>query len=97
MCHEHAEKITAPLGWEMLRVADIDTEFDGDDEDLTALAEAVREAGRQPSGLIMDPPAPGNVQLHHVDNRNHPVTRSKRKAEEKGRRRAHLYVVTDEE
>ena len=35
LCDHHAEKITAPLGWEMLRVNHIDID---DDEDLTALA-----------------------------------------------------------
>lgn len=84
LCEEHAAKITAPLGWEMLRVTGIDTAED--DDDLTALAEAVREAGRQSSGLVMDDP------VH-----NHPIHRSQRKEVEKGRRRAHLYVVTDEE
>lgn len=96
LCHEHAERITAPLGWELLRVTGIDTGFDDDDDDLTALAEAVREAGRHSSGLIMDPPAPGTIPPHHVDNRNHPINRNQAKAAEKGRRRAHLYVVQDE-
>ncbi|MDU0478861.1 DUF3499 domain-containing protein [Staphylococcus chromogenes] len=95
LCQEHAEKITAPLGWELVRVTDMDTGWE-DDEDLTALAEAVREAGRHSSGLIMDPPPPGTIEPRHVDNRNHPINRSQHKASEKGRRRAHLYVVTDE-
>lgn len=47
LCDHHAEKITAPLGWEMLRVNHIDID---DDEDLTALAEAVREPAVSPAG-----------------------------------------------
>ncbi|AKK02525.1 DUF3499 domain-containing protein [Corynebacterium epidermidicanis] len=96
LCLEHAEKITAPLGWELVRVGSDLDDADWDDDDLTALAEAVREAGTKTSGLIMDPPPPGTAQPHHIDNRNHPVNRVQHKAAERGRRRAHLYVVTDE-
>ncbi len=46
LCSEHAERLTAPRGWEVVR-------FEGEfappqhaAEDLTALADAVREAGR---------------------------------------------------
>lgn len=47
LCEHHAARITAPLGWELLRVDDLE-----DDEDLTALAEAVREGGNSQSGLV---------------------------------------------
>ena len=40
LCEHHAARITAPLGWELLRVDDFE-----EDEELTALAEAVREGG----------------------------------------------------
>ena len=53
LCEAHAAKITAPLGWELMRVHDIYPDADEDD-DLTALAEAVREAGRHSSGLVVD-------------------------------------------
>src|SRR5699024_10167261 len=53
LCSHHAEKITAPQGWELVRVDHIELE---DDEDLLALAEAVREAGRVTTGLIDDSP-----------------------------------------
>ncbi|MCE0768267.1 DUF3499 domain-containing protein [Pseudonocardia kujensis] len=46
LCTSHAHRLTAPRGWEVVR-------FEGEfappqhtDDDLTALAEAVREAGR---------------------------------------------------
>ena len=41
LCEAHAAKITAPLGWELMRVHDIYPDADEDD-DLTALAEAER-------------------------------------------------------
>lgn len=83
LCEHHAERITAPLGWEMLRVNDI---FPEDDEDLTALAAAVREAGRNVSGLITEEEEVGE---------NHPVNRSAKKAEYRAHRRGHLYVVPE--
>ena len=82
--HSWAERITAPLGWEMLRVNDIKVD---DDEDLTALAQAVREAGRTVSGLVPEDEVGGN----------HPVNRSARIAEQKVHRRGHLYVVPDQD
>lgn len=84
LCEHHAERITAPLGWEMLRVNDI--AFD-DDEDLTALAQAVREAGRNASGLISPEDEVGG---------NHPVNRLPRLEEQRLHRRGHLYVVPDQ-
>ncbi|MBP2322860.1 hypothetical protein JOF56_003245 [Kibdelosporangium banguiense] len=46
LCEEHALRLTAPKGWEVVRH---DGEFavpEPSHDDLTALAEAVREAGR---------------------------------------------------
>ncbi|WIM72946.1 DUF3499 family protein [Corynebacterium suedekumii] len=84
LCEHHAEKITAPLGWEMLRVNHIDID---DDDDLTALAEAVREAGRVTSGLVdADGPAPVRLEAKDPadpDTSIHPVYRTKRVSEEK--------------
>ncbi|WP_216896375.1 DUF3499 domain-containing protein [Nocardia alni] len=43
LCETHASRITAPKGWDMVRH---EGGFSSpDDDDLTALAEAVREAG----------------------------------------------------
>ncbi|QGU06621.1 hypothetical protein COCCU_03335 [Corynebacterium occultum] len=88
LCANHAERITAPLGWEMLRVDHIE---DDDDDDLTALANAVREAGRTTSGLSddyreADPEVP-----------QHPIYRPKRVEEHKTIRRGHLRLVQDDE
>lgn len=45
LCEQHALRLTAPKGWEVVRY---EGEFAADPshDDLTALAEAVREAGR---------------------------------------------------
>nr|NLD39673.1 DUF3499 domain-containing protein [Actinomycetales bacterium] len=46
LCQRHAESLTVPRGWQVVRLA---TEFEPappSDDDITALADAVREASR---------------------------------------------------
>jgi hypothetical protein len=45
LCEMHAFRITAPKGWELVRHEGGFATPPPDDDDLTALAEAVREAG----------------------------------------------------
>ncbi|OEV05486.1 hypothetical protein AN216_03175 [Streptomyces oceani] len=46
LCTEHSERLTAPRGWEVVRLA-LDTRQPGPSgDDLEALADAVREAAR---------------------------------------------------
>lgn len=45
LCETHGSRITAPKGWEMVRHQGGFSSSTPDDDDLTALAEAVREAG----------------------------------------------------
>ena len=46
LCDEHSERLSAPRGWEVLRLAP-DTDAGGPTgDDLLALADAVREAAR---------------------------------------------------
>jgi hypothetical protein len=46
LCAEHAERLTAPRGWEVMRLApELDAGAPSDD-DLLARADAVREAAR---------------------------------------------------
>lgn len=46
LCLEHAERLTAPRGWEVVRVGGEYSEPALAADDLLALADAVREAGR---------------------------------------------------
>jgi hypothetical protein len=46
LCAEHAERLTAPRGWEVLRLAPDQIDAGPTPDDLVALADAVREAGR---------------------------------------------------
>ena len=46
LCAEHAERLTAPRGWDVLRLAPDLPPAGPCDDDLLALADAVREAAR---------------------------------------------------
>lgn len=46
LCSTHAERLSAPQGWSVVRLAPEFTEPEPTHDDLVALAEAVREAGR---------------------------------------------------
>lgn len=55
LCELHAERLSAPRGWEVLRLAR-DLEQGPSEDDLLALADLVREAARPPERQY--PPAP---------------------------------------
>jgi hypothetical protein len=56
LCERHALRLTAPLGWEVVRHEGGFTDVEAAAvDDLTALAEAVREAGRP--DVAAEPPA----------------------------------------
>jgi Protein of unknown function (DUF3499) len=46
LCSAHAERLTAPRGWEVVRLAPDLEDLGPTPDDLLALADAVREAGR---------------------------------------------------
>jgi hypothetical protein len=54
LCDKHSERLSAPRGWEVLRLAHDDEQAPSSD-DLLALADAVREAAQ---------PRPVEVALH---------------------------------
>ena len=45
LCDAHSERLSAPRGWEVLRLAPDPDAFGPSTDDLLALADAVREAG----------------------------------------------------
>lgn len=109
LCERHSEHITAPVGWEMVRVEHVELEDsdmdDPDADDITALAEAVRESGfesgRVTTGLVDTTRDPieyeASRDFNDPDTSNHPVHRTKRVEEQiaahKAARRSHLRVV----
>ncbi|WP_218042091.1 DUF3499 domain-containing protein [Streptomyces abyssomicinicus] len=48
LCAEHSERLTAPRGWEVVRLLDGSAPARPSGDDLEALANAVREAARPP-------------------------------------------------
>ncbi len=63
LCAAHAERLTAPRGWEVMRLADVSEPAGPSRDDLLALADAVREAAR--------PPAPSPARTVEVGRRGH--------------------------
>jgi len=51
LCAQHADRLTAPRGWEVVRLLPDIIDETPTPDDLVALADAVREAGR-PQGLF---------------------------------------------
>lgn len=62
LCERHALRLTAPRGWEVVRHEGEFAEPEPSVDDLTALAEAVREAGRvdRPIGPVPAGAGPGS-------------------------------------
>jgi hypothetical protein len=58
LCEEHSVRLSAPRGWEVLRLAPDPDSLSPSSDDLLALADAVREAAR---------PLPPAAQLSRVD------------------------------
>jgi hypothetical protein len=90
LCVIHAGRITAPRGWELVRHAG-PLPSHSDDDDLVALADAVREGrdaavGGTPAGFS-DP----GTGVRGAALMAPPVQR----AEQNGRRRGHLRVLPD--
>ncbi len=59
LCTAHAHRLTAPRGWEVVRFEGEFAPPQHSSDDLTALAEAVREAGRVDRPVEATAPAPG--------------------------------------
>ena len=78
LCDAHSERLSAPRGWEVLRLAPDPDAYGPSTDDLLALADAVREAAR---------PAPARAPLGAVDEQGPDDGRS-------GTRRGHLRALT---
>ena len=67
LCQEHSERLTAPRGWEVLRLAPDPDALLPSSDDLEALADAVREAARPAYVPEHEPVGVG----HEVGRRGH--------------------------
>lgn len=59
LCTQHSERLVAPRGWEVIRLAPDPAALGPSNDDLLALADAVREAGRRPEPAPSAPPMTG--------------------------------------
>lgn len=57
LCHTHAQTLSAPRGWEVIRL-EVPTEPEPSSDDLLALANAVREVGFSYDQPVHDGPVP---------------------------------------
>lgn len=88
LCAIHAEGLTAPRGWEIVRLSGEYVEPEPSHDDLLALANAVREAGRPRLG---ETPRPMEAT---GQTRRQPADEDASGAIETGRR-GHLRVLRD--
>ena len=58
LCEIHGERLSAPRGWEVMRLAPDPGSLPPSTDDLLALADAVREAGRPMVAATRSPSAP---------------------------------------
>lgn len=66
LCEAHALRLTVPNGWEVVRHEGEFAPPTPSDDDLTALAEAVREAGRPDRPVEPQVSAPGVGRRSHL-------------------------------
>jgi hypothetical protein len=85
LCLEHAERMTAPRGWEVVRVGGDFPEPALAADDLLALADAVREAGRPRTSRPGEP---------RTTSRGQANAEAESGAVESGRR-GHLRILKD--
>ena len=78
LCEVHSERLSAPRGWEVLRLAPDPATRAPSTDDLLALADAVREAARPPA-----PAAPSGPSGPRAEDSTREVAR-----------RGHLRVLT---
>ena len=78
LCEVHSERLSAPRGWEVLRLAPDPRAQGPSTDDLLALADAVREAARPPA-----PAAPSGPSGPRAEDSTREVAR-----------RGHLRVLT---
>lgn len=75
LCQAHSERLTAPRGWEVVRIQPDPDALKPSSDDLEALADAVREAARpRPGddwGALDDRPLDGPADGMEVGRRGH--------------------------
>ncbi len=71
LCDFHSDRLSAPRGWEVLRLATEPADPQPSEDDLLALANAVREAARPIQAPPEPPPEPEPEGSREVTRRGH--------------------------
>jgi hypothetical protein len=71
LCAFHSERLSAPRGWEVLRLALDQSDPKPTEDDLLALADAVREAARPPAPVATAVLSPSQETGREVTRRGH--------------------------
>ncbi|MFI6586725.1 DUF3499 domain-containing protein [Embleya sp. NPDC050493] len=71
LCAEHSERLTAPRGWDVVRLAPDPSAGKPSSDDLEALANAVREAARPPQPPRPAPEPPDRDGRPEAGRRGH--------------------------
>jgi hypothetical protein len=66
LCEAHSERLSAPRGWEVLRLAPDADAYGPSTDDLLALADAVREAAQPASAPEVGPRPAGLGRRGHL-------------------------------
>lgn len=61
LCRNHATSLSAPRGWEVIRLSEPETSAEPSGDDLLALANAVREVGLAPDARQTQADVPDDV------------------------------------
>lgn len=90
LCEQHSERLSAPRGWHVLRLAGNQPAPGPSDDDLLALADAVREAAVRPAPTASSPHL---VESVHVDRLERPEPGIDPRRSGRPARRNHLRVL----
>src|SRR5690606_41913178 len=63
LCEEHSQRLTAPRGWDVVRLEPDPSALEPSQDALQALADAVRSAARPASSPAPAPEEPGQVTV----------------------------------
>lgn len=63
LCAEHGERMTAPRGWEIVRLDPDPDSLRPSRDDLEALADLVREAGREQAPRVVETARRGHLRV----------------------------------
>jgi len=71
LCLEHSEKLTLPNGWTVIKAEASDHEAGPNNDDIMAIADAVREAGAARNHTVQTQPVATALSAQEIGRRGH--------------------------